>query len=110
MNLWHHLTAAAGPSATLHQPFHQKPAWPLTEVFARAERTASQIQAAVPNPRRLGVLMANGEPWLRAALAALRLDAAFVPLPLPAIFANADGYGDRLARTVSAAGLDALLI
>ena len=55
--------------------------------------------------------MNNGEPWVRSALTAFRLDAAVVPLPLPVGFVGAEAYTAHLAgESRDSAELDAILI
>ncbi|KUL26788.1 hypothetical protein ADL12_31855 [Streptomyces regalis] len=81
-------------------------------MFARAERTAGAVLAVCDGraPRRVGLLMANGEPWVRGLLAALRLDAAAVPLALPVAFGGADAYAAHVRRIADDASLDAMLV
>jgi len=109
VHLWHLLAdACSAGNALLVPPQDQR--FAMTEVLDRAERTASDVLAVVERPRRVGVLMANGEPWLRGVLTALRLDAAAVPLPLPVGFAGADAYVAHLRRVAADASLDAVLV
>lgn len=117
-HLWQIFTDAAKHGRALHLPMQEgQPAFPLAELLERAERTAADVieQTSARNgsdraPRRLGVLMNNGEPWVRSALAAFRLDAAIVPLPLPVGFVGAEAYTAHLARIAQSAELDAILI
>lgn len=84
----------------------------ITELLNRAERTAGQILAEMGGrrPRRVGLLLSNGEPWVRALLAALRLDSVVVPLPLPIAFAGFEAYAAHVARIAADAALDAVLV
>jgi fatty-acyl-CoA synthase len=74
-----------------------------------ARRTLIALTADRP-PRAIGLLMANGEPWLRGLLATFRLGAAAVPLALPVAFSGREAYLAHLRRVARDAGLDALLI
>jgi acyl-CoA synthetase (AMP-forming)/AMP-acid ligase II len=115
-HLWQVFTDASKHGRSLHLPMQEgQPAFPLAEILERAERTAGDVLAQTGvrggrAPRRLGVLMQNGEPWVRSALTAFRLDAAVVPLPLPVGFAGADAYGAHLRRIAASAELDAILV
>jgi fatty-acyl-CoA synthase len=111
-HLWQIFTEASERGRSLYLPMQENRAFPLVEILERAERTAADVLARTGGrpPRRLGVLMNNGEPWVRGALSALRLDAAIVPLPLPVGFAGADAYRAHLSRIVQSAQLDAILV
>ena len=111
-HLWDVLTAAVGERTTLYLPWHDETEYHLGKLVERAEWSAGQVVAELGGrvPRRLGVLMGNGEPWVRAVFTTLRLDASVVPLPLPAGLSAAEAYVARLARTVTAADLDAILV
>src|SRR6266699_1611545 len=102
--------ASAG-AGRLYQPLSADKPMPLGQLLDRAERTASDVLATLGgrHPQRLGVLMDNGEPWLRGALAAARLDAAFVPLPRAVGFAGAQAYVGHLRRIAASAELDGVL-
>ncbi|MEU6862242.1 AMP-binding protein [Streptomyces sp. NPDC046876] len=112
-HLWNVLTDAAREETRLNLPL-EGTGFPFRELLASAERTAGQIGAELAargrTPRRIGILMNNGEPWVRGLLAALRLDAAAVPLPLPVAFAGAKAYADHLRRIAEKAELDAVLV
>ncbi|HEV2635619.1 MAG TPA: AMP-binding protein [Actinocrinis sp.] len=110
--LWTEFTAAARQGRSLHLPMPGGRAYPLADLLERAERTAASVLERLGGrpPRRLGVLMNNGEPWVRGALCAFRLDAAIVPLPLAVGFAGADAYSAHLARIARTAALDAILV
>jgi acyl-CoA synthetase (AMP-forming)/AMP-acid ligase II len=112
IHLWNLIADASARGNALYQPLRADGGMPVREVLDRAELTASDILVALDTrtPRRLGILMENGEPWLRGAFAASRLDAAFVPLPLPVGFVGADAYAEHIARIVTGAGLDAILV
>ena len=60
--------------------------------------------------RRIGLLLGNGEPWVRTALAVWRLGATVVPLPLPVAFAGPDAYAGHIARIVEHGELDAVAL
>jgi acyl-CoA synthetase (AMP-forming)/AMP-acid ligase II len=111
-HLWQVFTEAGARGRSLYLPMQDDRALTLAEILERAERTAADVLARLDGrvPRRLGVLMNNGEPWVRGALSAFRLDAAIVPLPLPVGFAGADAYRAHLGRIVQSAQLDAILI
>jgi fatty-acyl-CoA synthase len=111
-HLWKIMERASAGTGRLHQPLLGGDPMPLGQVLDRAERTAGDVLAAVGarHPRRLGILMDNGEPWLRGALAATRLDAAFVPLPRAVGFAGAQAYTGHLRRIALGAELDGVLV
>ena len=111
-HLWQVFAEASRRGRSLYLPMQQNREFTLAEILERAERTAADVLAQTGGrpPRRLGVLMNNGEPWVRGALCALRLDAAIVPLPLPVGFAGADAYRVHLGRIVQSAQLDAILV
>ncbi|MFI5797408.1 AMP-binding protein [Streptomyces sp. NPDC051677] len=110
--LWHELSRAVHEDTRLHTPTRSDEPVSGAALFARAERTAGAILDACGGvaPRRVGLLMANGEPWVRGLLALLRLDAAAVPLALPVAFGGADAYAAHLRRIAADAGLDAMLV
>jgi fatty-acyl-CoA synthase len=112
INLWNIVADASANGNALYEPLRADDGMPVRQVLDRAERTASDVLAALRGraPRRLGVLADNGEPWLRAALAAVRLDAAFVPLPRAVGFVGANAYVEHLRRIVANAALDAVLV
>ncbi|QKW07762.1 AMP-binding protein [Streptomyces sp. NA04227] len=111
-HLWHELARGLREDTLLHTP--SRSAEPVTgaALFDRAERTAGAVLTACDGraPRRVGLLMANGEPWVRGLLAALRLDAATVPLALPVAFGGADAYAAHVRRIAEDASLDAMLV
>jgi fatty-acyl-CoA synthase len=111
-HLWTVLAAAAGEDTALHLPMRDTPPVPLSTLMRRAEGTACQVLDRLgARPRlRLGILMANGEPWVRGMLATLRLDGAVVPLPLPVAFAGVGLYVEHLRRVTATADLDAILV
>ena len=110
-DLWHVVSAGVGDRTTLHLPGRGEPV-AFTDLLAGSERTAGQIVAELDGraPDRIGLLLGNGEPWVRALLAVLRLDATAVPLPLPAAFGGADAYVAHLRRVAQDAVLDAVLV
>jgi fatty-acyl-CoA synthase len=109
-HLWNVLADASASGNCLHEPLRSPQGTPVRHVLDRAERTASDVLAALGfRPQRLGILMDNGEPWLRAALAAARLNAAFVPLPRAVGFAGPSAYAEYLLRVTADAGLDGVL-
>lgn len=110
-HLWEIFTDASKHGRSLYLPMQDgQPSFTLTEILERAERTAGDVLEQTGTPRRLGVLMNNGEPWVRSALAAFRLNAAVVPLPLPVGFVGAEAYTAHLRRIADSAQLDAILI
>ncbi|MCT2589309.1 AMP-binding protein [Streptomyces sp. N2-109] len=112
VQLWNELAAAVHDGTVLHTPSRQEEPVSGPALFARAERTAGAVIAACDGrkPRRVGLLMANGEPWVRGLLTLFRLDAAAVPLALPVAFGGADAYAAHVRRIADDASLDALLI
>lgn len=112
VHLWNQLSLSIHEGTMLHTPSRQEEPVSGPALFARAERTAGSIVAACDGrtPRRVGLLMANGEPWVRGLLALLRLDAATVPLALPVAFGGADAYAAHVRRIAADASLDALLV
>jgi acyl-CoA synthetase (AMP-forming)/AMP-acid ligase II len=111
-HLWHELARGLREDTLLHTPSRSEEPVSGAALFDRAERTAGAVLAACNGraPRRIGLLMANGEPWLRGLLAALRLDAAAVPLALPVAFGGADAYAAHVRRIAADASLDAMLV
>lgn len=111
-HLWHELARGLREDTRLHTPSRSEEPVSGAALFARAERTAGAVLAACDGraPRRVGLLMANGEPWVRGLLAALRLDAAAVPLALPVAFGGADAYAAHVRRIADDASLDAMLV
>ena len=118
--LWDLVSRGVRDHTTLYLPRRQKRQQErqqeggvrFTELLDRAERTAGEILTRLDGhkPRRIGLLLGNGEPWVRALLAVLRLDAAVVPLPLPIGFTGFDAYVAHLGRIVADAELDAVLV
>ncbi|MFE4974519.1 AMP-binding protein [Kitasatospora sp. NPDC056651] len=109
VHLWRLLAASVHEGTVLTTPSRDHEPVTGPELLARAERTAGQLHAAGP-VRRAGLLMANGEPWVRALLAVLRLDAAAVPLALPVAFGGVEAYAAHLARIAADAELDVVLV
>jgi fatty-acyl-CoA synthase len=111
VTLWDVVRAGVRPGSSLYTPGRGKPV-EFAELFERAERTAGQIIADLGGrvPRRVGLLLSNGEPWVRALLAVLRLGATAVPLPLPVAFGGADAYVEHIRRVADDAVLDAVLV
>ncbi|MFJ2061285.1 AMP-binding protein [Streptomyces sp. NPDC087908] len=85
---------------------------PLQQLYEQAEETAVFVQSKMINnkPLKLGILMSNGEPWLRGFLAALRLNAAAVPLPLPVAFSGPESYSHHISRICRQANLSGILV
>lgn len=112
VHLWHDLSRGVRPETQLHTPSRTEEPVSGVALFDRAERTAGAVLAACHGraPRRVGLLMSNGEPWVRGLLAALRLDAAAVPLALPVAFGGADAYAAHVRRIADDASLEALLV
>jgi fatty-acyl-CoA synthase len=110
--LWDLVSGGVRDHSTLYLPRQSEREVRLTELLDRAERTASEILTRLDGhrPRRVGLLLGNGEPWVRALLATLRLDATVVPLPLPIAFAGFDAYAAHLIRIAADAELDAVLV
>src|SRR5262249_44752720 len=108
---WHLVSAGGCDRTSLHLPGRGAPV-AFTDLLATAERTAGQIVTELDGraPDRIGLLLGNGEPWVRALLAVLRLDATVVPMPLPAAFGGADTYLAHLRRLAEHAALDAVLV
>jgi fatty-acyl-CoA synthase len=111
--VWATIGGAVSSNCRLHQPKKRLPPTPLEQILYDAERTAAQIIGECGNGHaqlRVGLLMANGEPWLRGLLAALRIGAVAVPLPLPILSTRIDGYAAQLRRIHLSASLDAFLV
>ncbi|MFB7470638.1 AMP-binding protein [Kitasatospora sp. NPDC056184] len=108
-HLWHLVAGAVHDGTVLTTP--SRGGEPVTgpQLVDRAERTAGQILAELP-VRRAGLLMANGEPWVRGLLALFRLDAAAVPLALPVAFGGVDAYARHVRRIAEDGELDAVLV
>jgi acyl-CoA synthetase (AMP-forming)/AMP-acid ligase II len=111
-HLWNVIAASAGGDTALHPASSGGQRVGLADLLGEAEHTAGQVLGALGGraPRRLGVLMANGEPWVRGVLAATRLDSAVVPLPLPVAFAGPDAYIRHLRRIAEDAQFEAVLV
>lgn len=111
-HLWNVIAGAASDGTALHQPSAGGQRVALADLLDQAEHTAGQVLGTLGGraPRRLGVLMANGEPWVRGLLAAARLDAAIVPLPLPVAFAGPEAYTRHLRRIAQDAEFEAVLV
>ncbi len=103
--LWAAVSTNARPRTVLHLPSEGRSV-PVTRLLADAERTATLIAGQ----RRVGILMANGEPWLRGLIACFRAGAAAVPIALPVAFGGSEGYQRHLRRIVEDAELAALLV
>ncbi len=103
--LWDAVSTNARPRTALHLPFEGRSV-PAAQLLADAERTATVIA----DQRRVGILMANGEPWLRGLLACFRIGAAAVPIALPVAFGSNEGYQKHLRRIVEDAELETLLV
>ena len=103
--LWDAVGTNARPKTALHLPFEGRSV-PVTQLLADAERTATVIAGR----RRVGILMANGEPWLRGLLACFRIGAAAVPIALPVAFGSSEGYQKHLRRVIEDAELETLLV
>lgn len=102
--LWDAIGSAVTPRTVLHLPAAGR-SIPLSRLLGDTDATA----AAIDGDRRVGLLMANGEPWLRGLLACLRTGAAAVPIALPGAF-GAGAYLEHLQRIVNDAELDTLLV
>ncbi|APE35872.1 AMP-dependent synthetase [Nocardia mangyaensis] len=103
--LWDTISSAAEPRTVLHLPAVGQ-SIPISRVLRDAEATA----AILDGDRRVGVLMANGEPWLRGLLACARTGAAAVPIALPGAFGSGGAYLNHLHRIIDDAELDTLLV
>ena len=110
-HLWHLIAAAVRQDTFLHLPMQNQRVG-LDEILERAERTAGQLLAARrgKEPRRVGILMANGEAWLRGLLTVARLDATVVPLPLPVSFAGYEEYLRHIQRIAVDSALDTVVV
>lgn len=113
MALWTTINNAVRPAARLYMPMSGRPPRPIEQLLADAERTAGQIWRSclpTPEPPRIGLLMANGEPWLRGLFAAFRMGATAVPLALPVLATGLDNYLRQLSRVSATAQLSAILL
>ncbi|WP_033424573.1 AMP-binding protein [Actinomadura flavalba] len=104
-SLWAVLHAAAGPRTVLHLPAEDRSV-PMRRLLDDAERTAARLTA----PGRAGLLMQNGEPWVRGLLACLRAGTAAVPIALPVAFGGIENYLAHVRRIAADAGLGTLLV
>ncbi|MFV0129836.1 AMP-binding protein [Streptomyces sp. HMX112] len=111
-SLWTDLTDAVRPRTVLHTPMREDTHHPFERVLADAERTAGALLGRLRQPvkPRIGLLMANGEPWVRGLLATARLGGAAVPVALPVAFPGFDSYLDHVRRIAEDARLDAVLV
>ncbi|MER5733826.1 AMP-binding protein [Streptomyces sp. NPDC002138] len=112
VHLWTLLSRSLHESAALHVPGKREEPFSGPALTDRAERTAGAVLAAFDGrpPARIGLLMANGEPWVRGFLAVMRLDAAAVPLALPVAFGGVDAYAAHVRRIAADASLDTILV
>ena len=109
-HLWTLLRQQVRDDTTLHLPSLDRSV-PVRELMADAASTAGQVVDRLGRrPRRLGLLLGNGESWVRALFATLHLDATVVPLPLPVAFSGTDRYLEHLTRIAADADLDAILV
>ncbi len=110
-DLWELACAGSGPHMTVTVPGRGY-SGPMTTILRAAEGTAGHIEqvAGGRQPGRVGLLLDNGEPWLRGLLAIWRLGATAVPLPLPAGFSGPAAYLTQLGGVCRDAGLDAILV
>lgn len=108
-SVWEHVSAHASGRSRL---YHPEGSVPLDELVERAERSARALASRLPPDRqpRIGLLMNNGEPWVRSFLAAMRLGAAVAPLPLPTAFRGPDAYCAHIGRISHDAGLDVVIV
>lgn len=92
--------------------YHPEGSVPLDELVERAERSAGELASRLTadHQPRIGLLMNNGESWVRSFLAAMRLGAAVVPLPLPTAFRGPDAYCAHIGRISHDADLDAVIV
>ncbi|HEX6074952.1 MAG TPA: AMP-binding protein, partial [Micromonosporaceae bacterium] len=83
----------------------------LDELVAAAEAGAGALAAVLTTDAqpRIGLLMANGEPWLRTFLSVMRIGAVAVPLAVPAGFQNLDTYQAHVGSIAKDAALDAIV-
>jgi fatty-acyl-CoA synthase len=111
-NLWSFVSGSIRDEALLHTPGSGRDPVRHGDLLAAAERTAGQVVELLGGrtPRRVALLLNNGEPWLRGLLATWRLGATAVPLPLPVAFAGPAAYLELLHRIARDAELDAVLI
>ncbi|MFI0980758.1 AMP-binding protein [Streptomyces sp. NPDC021093] len=111
-SLWTDLTGVVRPETVLHTPLRDATHHPFERVLGDAERTAGTLLSALRQPvrPRIGLLMANGEPWVRGLLAAARLGGAAVPIALPVAFPGFDTYQAHIRRIADDAALDAVLV
>ena len=112
VHLWSLLSESIHEGTMLHTPTRHDEPFSGPALTARAERTAGGLltERGGRPPARAGLLMANGEPWVRGLLALLRLDAAAVPLALPVAFGGADAYTAHIRRIAESAELDMILV
>lgn len=106
--IWAAVARHANHDAHLHYSSPEPGATPLDELLDRAEATARAMAAGLTTGAqpRVGLLMANGEPWLRTFLAIARLGAVAVPLATPANFRALDTYQAHVSRIAKDAALD----
>lgn len=109
-SLWSELVDGASRGRDLIHPLPAPERMPLADILERAERTAAALPARVPDPRRVAILMSNGEKFVRAIAASFRLGAAIVPLPLPIAFGGLEAYLGHLRRIVERAEVGCVLL
>lgn len=110
-DLWNQLTGACRPTTVLHLPAEGREV-PFADLYRAAERTAGQLSAELPggDSPRIGLLMANSEPWLRGFMATLRLGGTAFPLPMPTAFGGIQAYVHHLQAIAKDASLDVILV
>jgi acyl-CoA synthetase (AMP-forming)/AMP-acid ligase II len=111
-SLWTDLSEVVRPDTVLHTPLREVTHHPFERVLADAERTAGGLlpRLSRTDRPRIGLLMANGEPWVRGLLAAARLGGAAVPIALPVAFPGFDTYQAHVRKIAADAGLAAVLV
>lgn len=109
--IWDEIAREAARGAFVQYTVPEPGRIPLERLLEDAEGTARAMAAALPSDGqlRIGLLMANGEPWLRVFLAATRLGAVAVPLAIPAGFRGLEAYNAHIARIAKDAQLDAVI-
>lgn len=128
--IWEAIAAHATGSAYLRFTSPRPGSTPLPDLLAAAEHAAGGLRSVLAAARpgrthaaaagshgdpsgsgqpRIGILMANGEPWMRTLLATLRLGGVCVPLAVPASFQSLDAYQVHLGRIAASGALDVVV-
>lgn len=112
MSFWDLITHPVYNEAVLHASGRHQISLSGAELIRRAEYSAQGLLAKLENavPPRIGILMENGEPWMRSFLTSVRLGAAAVPLATPMALGSFDAFARNLKKIADDASLQVILV